>query len=69
MRPRIQTRRPRGHALPPELHARLADLVAREGETAAQARLDLSRSALYRALAGLAVLPGTLALIRAGLSR
>jgi len=59
---------PSSKPLPQELRSALAGLVAARGESEARQVVHLSRSAFARALAGLTVYPGTVALIRAGLS-
>ncbi len=53
-----------GASLSDPIRRRLAGLVARHGERQTVARLGVSRQSLARALAGLALYPGTHALIR-----
>lgn len=53
-----------GAPLPDPIRRRLAALVASDGERLTVARLGISRQSLARALAGLALYPGTHALIR-----
>ena len=47
----------------------LGDLIERVGEPEALRALGFSRNALYRALAGLCLQPGTRSLVREALSR
>jgi hypothetical protein len=62
------TGRTRGSApLPDELRSMLAAMVNALGENAARERTGLSRGAFSRALGGLGIYPGTVALIRAAL--
>lgn len=57
----------RGAPLPEYLRSRLAAIVSRDGEHRAVALLGVPRSTLARALAGLPLLAGSHALIRARL--
>lgn len=59
---------PRAAPLPLELREKLAALVDRVGEKEAMRLVNLSRGAFSRALAGLRVYPGTLAIVRASLA-
>lgn len=47
----------------PDLLAQIRDIVERHGQVEASRRLGVSRSSLLALLAGLAVRPGTLALV------
>ncbi len=60
-------RSPASAPVPEDLRAALAALVAKVGENEARNRVGLSRSAFTRALAGLGVYPGTVAMLRAAL--
>jgi hypothetical protein len=60
-------RNPNSAPVPDALRHELAALVDRFGEPAARRTVGLSRGAFARALAGLGVYPGTVALIRAAL--
>ncbi|MCY1077405.1 hypothetical protein [Archangium lansingense] len=61
--------RRRGSApLSDDLRSALRAMVARLGENEARRRIGLSRGALARALAGLGVYPGSVALVRAALA-
>lgn len=58
-----------GKPLDPELQGALANLIEREGEQMAAAICGCSRQTLARAVDGLGVRAGTVALFRAGLSK
>jgi hypothetical protein len=53
-----------GSMLPRELRIPLKKAVDAEGDRAVARRLGISRPTITRALAGLRVMPGTLALLR-----
>jgi len=57
----------RGASLSPRLRADLLKIVRVEGERAVAERFGLDARALVRALAGLNVLAGTIALVERGL--
>lgn len=57
-----------GSSLPRELRAPLKRAVDREGDRAVARRLGLSRSTISRAMAGLRIMPGSIALLRERLS-
>ena len=57
-----------GSSLPRELRVPLKRAVEREGDRAVARRLGLSRSTITRAMAGLRIMPGTIALLRERLS-
>lgn len=57
-----------GMSLPRELRGPLKRAVDREGDRAVARRLGLSRSTITRAMAGLRIMPGTIALLRERLS-
>jgi hypothetical protein len=61
--------RQKGFPLPENERSRLADAIKQRGELAVLEAAGLSRSALARALAGLPVYAGTLALVRQGLGK
>lgn len=60
---------PKGAPLAPPLRAKLQNLVQRVGESRAIAQLDLPRSTLARALAGLGLRDGTRLLIEVRLGQ
>ena len=62
-------RTPNSAPLPDDLRRFLAALVDQHGEHEARRIVGLSRSAFSRALAGLGVYPGTVALARLGLAQ
>lgn len=53
-----------GSSLPRELRIPLRRAVEREGDRAVARRLGLSRSTITRAMAGLRIMPGSIALLR-----
>lgn len=53
-----------GSSLPRELRIPLKRAVDREGDRAVARRLGLSRSTITRAMAGLRIMPGSIALLR-----
>jgi hypothetical protein len=57
-----------GSSLPRELRIPLKRAVEREGDRAVARRLGLSRATITRAMAGLRIMPGTIALLRERLS-
>ena len=59
---------PTGRPVAPETQRALRDIVNTIGERDAAKRLNISRNALCRALAGLGVRAGTAALIAIGLT-
>jgi hypothetical protein len=63
------TRKPNGVPLPDDLRAKLIFLVREVGENAARARVGLSTNTFARALAGLTVYKGTIAIVREALER
>jgi hypothetical protein len=62
-------RAPNSSPLPPELRRDLSALVGQVGESRARQIAGVSRGAFARALAGLGVYPGTVALIRIALDQ
>ncbi|MGC4116145.1 MAG: hypothetical protein QM765_16505 [Myxococcales bacterium] len=69
MSPNSHRPRPRGHRLPTPVRTRLAQAVDAFGEDFVRAACGVSRIALARALGGLPVLAGTIALVERGLGR
>jgi len=61
--------RSKGFPLPENERTKLADAVRARGEPAILEAAGLSRNALARALAGLPVYAGTIALVREGLGK
>lgn len=57
-----------GSSLPRELRSPLKRAVEKEGDRAVARRLGLSRSTITRAMAGLRIMPGSIALLRERLS-
>lgn len=57
-----------GLSLPRDLRIPLKKAVDREGDRAVARRLGLSRSTITRAMAGLRIMPGSIALLRERLS-
>jgi len=57
-----------GSSLPRELRIPLKRAVEREGDRAVARRLGLSRATITRAMAGLRIMPGSIALLRERLS-
>jgi hypothetical protein len=57
-----------GSSLPRELMIALKKAVERDGDRAVALRLGLSRATITRAMAGLRIMPGSIALLRERLS-
>ena len=61
--PTPKKRRPAGGPISPEAQTQIRAIVAATSEREAMARLNISKQTLWRALAGLNLAPGSLALI------
>ena len=69
MSPQLARRRSRCVRIPVPIRSRLAEAVAAFGEEYVRAACGVSRNAFARALGGLPVLAGTVALVERGLGR